>query len=202
MSTRLDLRTSLRQRLEDLNAAPLWDDGALNEAITAATLRYGTAIPAERTLALTVAANAQSIALPGNVESARIRFVIDPEGGYIPRQRLSPGGADATGTAQSWRSWGGVFYLERPARGGAWRIEYHASRSAPTDDITALDVAPGDEELVLALAMAQALERRIVADGKRGSASTALGSAATAAECEAAWLLRQRRRAVRSRWLG
>ncbi len=202
MTTRLDLRTSLRQRLEDLNAAPLWDDAVLNDAIAAATLRYGTSVPAERSLALSIAADAVSVALPANVEGARIKFVIDPAGFYIPRQRLAPGETEPGGRAQSWRSWGGIFYLERPAEGGSWRIEYHASRATTGDDITMLDIAPGDEELLLALAMAQALERRIVADGKRGSASTALVAAAATAEREAAWLLRQRRRVVRSRWLG
>ncbi len=202
MSTRLDLRTTLRQRLEDLNAAPLWDDAALNAAIAAATLRYGTAIPAERALAVTIAAGAQSIALPGQVESTRIKFVIDPDGVYVPRQRPVAAEPEPGSTAQSWRSWGGVFYLDQPAQPGSWRIEYHASRAATSDDITTLDIAPGDEELVLTLAMSQALERRVIADGKRGSASSALVTAATGAEREAGWLLRQRRRVVRSRWLG
>ncbi len=202
MTTRLDIRALLRQRLEDVNAAPLWDDATLNAAITAATLRYGTSVPAERSLALSIVAKAQSVALPSNVEGNRITFVIDPDGAYIPRQRLAPDDAGQAGTAQSWRSWGGIFYLEQPALGGSWRIEYHASRATTGDDITMLDITPGDEELLLALALAQALERRIVADGKRGSASTALVAAAAPAEREAAWLLRQRRRVVRSRWLG
>lgn len=202
MTTRLELRTTLRQRLEDLNAAPLWDDAVLNAAIGAATLRYGTSVPAERALALSVAADAMSVALPANVEGARITFVIDPAGVYIPRQRLAPGEIEPGGRAQSWRSWGGIFYLEQPAQGGSWRIEYHASRATTGDDITMLDIAPGDEELLLALALAQALERRIIAEGKRGSASSALVATAATAEREAAWLLRQRRRVVRSRWLG
>lgn len=202
MTTRLDLRTSLRQRLEDLSASPLWDDAALNEAITAAMRRYGLHVPAERTLSLTIAADAQSIALPSGVESERIRVVIDPAGTVVSWQRLTPGEAENAGAAQSWRSWGGLLYLQQPALGGSWRIEYHASRSDPADDVTALDVAPGDEELVLAMATSHALERRVVSEGKRGTASAAIANAAATAEREAAWLLARRRRAVRSRWLG
>jgi hypothetical protein len=201
MTTRLDLRASLRQRLEDLSASPLWDATTLNAAITAAMHRYGSSVPAERTLSLTISAGASSVALPSGVEGDRIRVVTDPDGTVVPRQRLAPGEADAAGGAQSWRSWGGLLSFSRPAQEGSWRIEYHASRPAPADDVTALDISPGDEEILLAMATSQALEHRIISEGKRGQAPSAIVNAAATAEREASWLLARRRRTVRSRWL-
>ncbi len=67
-----------------------------------------------------------------------------------------------------WRAWGTTIILGTPApRTGLWRIEHYANRADPLDDVTDLDVSPGDDDLILALAVAVALHRRAVAEGKR-----------------------------------
>lgn len=47
-------------------------------------------------------------------------------------------------------------------------MEYHDSRAVPVDDLAAVDVIPGDEEIVVLFAGVDALARRAVEDAKRG----------------------------------
>lgn len=209
MTTRLELRTALRRRLEDTGAAPLWDDATLNDALVAALRRYGAAIPAERTLTATVAKGATSVPVAGAVAPERIVRVLDERGATVPRQREAPGqeetgaGTSEIGLAQAWRWWDRTLRLQRPAVAtGAWRIEHLDAREVPTDDLAAVDIENGDEEVLLALAAATALHRRTIEDAKRGVPNRAVAAAATAAEAGGERLLATRRRRVRSAWLG
>lgn len=201
MTTRSTLRTTLRGRLEDLGAGPLWDDALLNDAIATAIRHYGQSLPAHRTLSLTLAAGARSAVLPADVEDDRIVVVIDATGERVPRHRAVAGGGTPP-AAQAWRAWGGLLSLDLPAVAGAWRVEYRAARTPPADDAVALDVAAGDEEIVLDLAAAVALDQRVVADAKRGTANDALQARAEMARQAAERALARRRRVVRGTWLG
>ncbi|MEJ7762382.1 MAG: hypothetical protein WKF80_06275 [Thermomicrobiales bacterium] len=201
MTTRATLRAALRGRLEDLGAGPLWDDALLDEAIAAAIRRYGQALPAHRMLSLTLAAGARSAVLAEDVQDDRIVAVIDPAGTRVPRHRAVPGD-DAAPPGQAWRAWGGVLALDRPAAPGAWRVEYRAARARPGSDAVAIDVATGDEEIVLGLATAAALDQRVVADAKRGTANGALGTRAEMSRQAAERALTHRRRVVRGAWRG
>ena len=176
MATRAELRTALRRRLEDAGGSPLWDDAILNDALAGAIGRYGGALPeggggdGER--------DGRGDERGGG--DGRDRGRADrPGAGRDRRDRGADGrgGGTGAGTApgaagleQAWRWWNGELRLQRPAAAtGTWRIEYRGPRSAPADDVSAVDVTAGDEEIVLTLAAAIALRRRAVEDGKRGA---------------------------------
>lgn len=167
MTTRLDLRTSLRRRLEDSGVTPLWDDAMLNDALAAAIRRYGARFPAERSATETALDGVTSIAFATPIQSAQIVRVLDPSGDAVPRQRRIDPDDFATGR-QSWRWWAGSLRLTAGASGGTWTVEYHDARAVPADDLATVDVTPGDEEIVVLFAAVDALARRAVEDAKRG----------------------------------
>lgn len=209
MTTRAELRAALRLRLEDgATGSPLWDDATLDDALASGIRAYGARLPKEAVAIVEVAAGDRAVAVPlsvgGAIDPARIVRVLDPGGAAVPRQAAdepSPVGSERLGP-QAWRWWDGALLFRRPAIGGAWRIEYLAPRLVPATDGAAVDVAPGDEEIPLALALASALERRVIEDGKRGSPPAGLAALAAAARAEAGRLLTARRRRVRGGWLG
>jgi len=203
MTSRATLRTSLRARLEDVGAGPLWDDATLNEAIAAAVRRYGQVVRASRTLSLSLAEGATSAILPADVEDDRIVAVFDPDGNRVARHRgtVSQPGEPSPGE-QAWRAWGGLLSLDLPAAGGTWRLDYRAVRSVPADDAVAVDLASGDEDLIVSLALAIALDQRIVADAKRGTANADLRDQSRMAHRAADRTLASRRRVVRGHWAG
>src|ERR687893_818248 len=51
MTTRLQLRTTIREILEDTTGAPLWSDAALNEYLAAGMRAYGVRFPRQATAA-------------------------------------------------------------------------------------------------------------------------------------------------------
>src|ERR671911_176187 len=84
--------------------------------------------------------------------------------------------SDATGgtrrVIQAWSAWAGTLRLQRPAAGdevGVWTIDYLSGRELAGDDISQQPVESGDEPIVVALAAAQAMKRRLVEDAKRGA---------------------------------
>jgi len=206
MATRAELRAALRLRLEDGAAVPLWDDAALNDALAGAVRAYGGRVPREAAAAVAVVVGAGRAAVPappaGAIEPARIVRVVDPGGAVVPRQEEGEAAAGGASGGQAWRWWDGALIFRRPAAGGTWQIEYLAPRLVPADDVSAVDLAAGDEEIVLALAQAAALRRRAVEDGKRGGRPGGLAALAEAARAEAARLLAARRRRARGGWLG
>jgi hypothetical protein len=202
MTTRAELRASVRQRLEDAGATPLWEDAALNDALAGAVRAYGARFPAEETTAVEVVAGATRVPVAG-IEAGRVVRVLDPAGGFVPRQADAAGdGAGALPVAQAWRWWDGELVLDRPAAAGSWRIEHLKARTPPGDDVAAVDVGAGDEEIVVALAAATALRRRAAEDAKRGMHSGGIAALAEALRAEAGRLLAARRRRARGSWLG
>lgn len=203
MTTRAELRTSLRQRLEDTGASPLWDDATLNDALAGALRVYSGRLPMEATTQVAVVAVTQQIVVNGEIEPERIVRVIDPLGREIPRQpdeHREGRGWDLL--EQAWRWWNGALRLERPALAGTWQIDYLTTRAAPADDLSPVAVLPGDEEIVLALAAASALRRRAIEDGKRGVRADAILALATSMRDEADRLMVARRRRARGGVLG
>ncbi len=69
------------------------------------------------------------------------------------------------------------------------------------DDVSPQPVEPGDEPIVIALAAAQALERRAIEDGKRGLKSSPVDGPAARLRGEAERLLAARKRRVRGGYL-
>jgi hypothetical protein len=204
MTTRLELRTSLRRRLEDTSATPLWDDAALNDFLAEAVRGYGTLFPRELVTNVNVTAGLMSVPVASPaIEPERIARVFDAAGDVVPRRGEERNGADAGGGfEQAWRWWAATLLLEHPVPvTGVWRIEYLGRRSLPSDDATAVEIVAGDEEIVLLLAAATALRRRAVEDAKRGGRTTAIEAAAEAAQREAEHLIARRRRRPRGGWL-
>lgn len=196
VTTRPAMRATIRRRLEDSGATPLWEDGVVDEAIAAAIARYGAHFPVERSTTVAIGAGGTSAVVSPALEWGQVVRVIDPAGQVVPRWR--EGAAAPAGSAQGWRWWGGALVLAAPAIGGTWRIDYLAPRTTPGDDVTALDLVTGDEEIVALLAAAWLVERRVVEDGKRGFGGDALARQASRFATQAEGLLRARLRRVRS----
>jgi len=206
MPNRLELRMILRRRLSDTGTNPLWDEDFLNDAITEAVRRYSTPVPRQAVAAISVMAGDRELAMPESVNAMRVVHVFDDHG--VPwrrwEQNTDPPPAP-TGYAETpaiWRAWATAIILGTPApRTGLWRLEHYANRADPLDDVTELDVSPGDDDLVLALAFATALHRRAVAEGKRYNGRSGvhpLTVAARTAQADADRLLWHRFRHVRS----
>jgi hypothetical protein len=206
MATRLQLRTTIREHLEDASGSPLWSDAALNEFLAAAVRAYGTSFPRQATAATDpIAAGATSVALPAGLVAlaAGIVAVRDARGRDVPRatERSGPAPADATGLVQTWSSWAGTLRLQRPAGGdeaGSWAIDYLAGRELIADDVSPQPVEAGDEPIVVALAAAQAMKRRLVEDAKRGAPLAGPAAAVAAFRDEAERLIAARKRRVRA----
>lgn len=161
----------LRRRLEDEGPDPLWDDAFLNDAIGEAVRRYSTHVPRQEVAAVAVLAGEREIEMPENVNAFRVARVFDDLGVPWPRWEGSgeappvPYGQPGNAT---WRVWGNTILLGAPVvRPGLWRIEHLVHRDAPVDDLLALDIQPNDEDIIVALALAVALSRRAISEGKR-----------------------------------
>jgi len=206
MTTRLDLRMTLRRRLSDTTTSPLWEDDFLNDAIAEAIRRYSTPVPRQAVAAVEVLAGTREIELPPTVNAMRIVHVFDDRGTPWRRWEESSDPPPApTGFAELpavWRAWSTSVILGTPApRTGTWRLEHYANRAEPVDDVLELDISLGDETLVIALAVAVALHRRAVAEGKRYNGRPGvhpIAAAARTAQSDADRLLWRRFRDVRS----
>jgi hypothetical protein len=194
MTTRSDLRTSLRIRLEDPTPNPLWSDSMLHDFLRVALLRYSARYPAQRTETVTATGGELVLPISGpSVERDIVRVHL-PNGSILPH-------AVAGDPAPGWTFWNGALMLTTPAPAGSWQIDELALREIPTDDVTELDLPPGDDEIVVLQAASSALLRRSVEAGKRGmeSSSLALVRVAEAYERAADSLIRARlRRAIGS----
>jgi hypothetical protein len=203
MATRAQLRTTLRERLEDTSGSPLWADASLNEFLIAAVRAYGVRFPKPSTAATSaIVSGVTSIALPAGVPETAVVAVRDGRGRDVPpaTERFGPAPVDATGLAQGWRVWSGMLRLQRPATGdevGAWAIDYMAGRELVADDVSAQPIEAGDEPIVIALAAAQALERQSIEDAKRSTKASPAEGPATKFRAEADQLISARKRRVR-----
>lgn len=202
-TTRADLRGMLRRRLTDTSQDPLWDDQFLNDAIDESVRRYSARFQREASATTTVIAGDRQLTIPTGINPARIVKIFDDRGDIwrqwagtassVPPVAYAP----ATGD-HFWRVWGGELMLASPApRSGTWRLEHLADRRIVTDDITPMDLQPGDEDIHIALAMNVALMRRAIAEGKRtvGKGAHPLVGAARMAQVDADklfWLRRRR----------
>lgn len=168
MTTRAELRASLRFRLEDPNAGGLFSDADLNEAIAAAILAYAARVPRHISAALAVVAGQRDYALPA--DCLRIDAVYDADS-----HQLSPGGGEGLSrsvwaTAITWSVWDRTLTLDPAPRASSasWRIRYVATRTPIAADAGDQPIEPGDAVIVAALAEAAAWGRRAAHETKRG----------------------------------
>jgi len=207
MTNRLQLRTTIREILEDTSGAPLWSDTALNEYLAAAMRAYGMRFPRQATAATyAIPTGASSVALPAGLLATEIVAVRDAAGRDVPRasQRTGPAPGDASGgtrrVIQGWSAWEGTLRLQRPAAGdeaGVWTIDYLTGRELAGDDVSQQPVESGDEPIVVGLAAAQAMKRRLVEDAKRGAPLAGPAAAVATFTAEAERLIDARKRRVR-----
>jgi hypothetical protein len=190
--------------LEDTGVTPLWDDATLNGFLNEAMRHYGARFPREASTTISVPAGATHIAVAG-IEPDQIRRIFDAEGVLVPRQTgfdPPPSGGPASG--QAWRWWNSTLILNHPAPGeGDWTIEHGSARSLPDDDTTEADIIPGDDDIVVHLAIAAALRRRAIEDGKRGLSRSGdmMPTLAAQADAHARQLIAARLRRVRGGWI-
>ena len=191
MTTRSDLRASLRVRLEDPTPAPLWTDAVLHDFLRAALHRASARFPRQMTETLVATGGELVLPLAGPALERDIVRVHRPDGTVL----CSSVPGDPT---PGWSFWSGALVLNTPAPAGSWRIDYLALLELPDDDVTAIDLPAGDEEVVVLLAASGALLRRSVEVGKRGqeASSLALVRVADAYERAAESLMRARFRRV------
>lgn len=184
MTTRLQMRTMLRNRLQDHGPDPLWADDFLNDAVAEAIRRYSTSMPRQAVSAIAVLQGDQEIEMPNDVNVLRVVRVFDERGQLIPRwEGLGeappvPGGS--TGT--TWRAWANSILLGHVVtRSGVWRIEHMVHREPPIDDFESLDIQPNDEDIIVALSLSVALSRRAISEGKRYTGKSGVHPLAAAA---------------------
>jgi hypothetical protein len=211
MTTRLELRTSLRERLEDTGGAPLWSDAALNAWLGEAVRLYGVQIPVQATVTTAVVtAGDLTIVLPAGVATEAVATVRNAAGATVPRvdDRVpGPAPGQSPAAAQGWSAWGDTVRLRRAAAGadelGTWSIDYAAGRELTGNDLDSQSIVAGDEPVIVALAAALALDQRSVERGKRGDTAAAreMRTLAGRARDEATALLAARRRRPRSGFL-
>jgi hypothetical protein len=207
MTTRAQLRISIRERLEDTSGSPLWTDAALNEFLGTALRIYGARLPRPATATTAaVMAGATSITLPAGVVETAIVAVRDGSGRDVPpaTERFGPAAADAASLRQAWRVWAGTVRLQRAASGdelGVWAIDYLGGRELVADDVSPQPIESGDEPIVIALAAAQALQRRAIEDIKRSPKSSPADGPAARLRDEAETLIAARKRRVRGGYL-
>ena len=192
MTTRADLRASLRVRLEDPTPAPLWIDAVLHDFLREALNRYSARFPREQTETVVAAGGELLLPVAGPTRERDIVRVHLPDGTLLPP-------ANSGDSAPGWTFWNGALVLNAPAPAGSWAIDYLALRVLPDDDLTPIELPAGDEEMVVLMAASGALLRRSVEVGKRGldTSSLALVRVAEAYERAADSLIRSRfRRAI------
>lgn len=206
MPTRLELRAVIRRRLADSTVDPLWDDQLLNDAIAEGIRRYSTRVPRQESTLLAVTVGDRELTIPPTVNAMRVVRLFDDRGEMWKRWN---GGSDFPPTPEArtrnelvWRAWANAIFLDTPApRSGFWRAEHLANRTVPTNDVDPIDIQPGDDDLIVALALAIALDRRAISDGKRYTGKSGvhpLAAAARTARIDADRLVWERLRAVRS----
>lgn len=176
MATRAESRASVRLRLEDTGGSPLFTDADLNDFLAEALQLYGRLNPPRAKATAAVAAGAVVVAAPAGVEPHLVVNVRDGTGAdvLVMNGRQGYGPSASSWVAQAWRAGVGELVLERAVaaeEAGNWTLEYLGSRSLPGADGTAMPIEAGDEPVVVGLAVAAALQRRLTEDYKRGAKS-------------------------------
>lgn len=191
MTTRPQIRTMVRIRLQDETADPLWPDDVLNDAISEAVRRYSTSMPRQAVSAIAVLQGDQEIEMPQDVNVLRVVRIFDDRGQLIPRWEGTgdPPPVPGCSSGITWRAWANAILLGQQAvRSGIWRVEHMVHRESPMDDLSDLDIQPNDEDIIVSLALSVALSRRAIAEGKRYTGKSGvhpLAAAARAAQVDA-----------------
>lgn len=192
MATLSTVRARVRTRLEE-QAAAVWSDAEIDEAITASLEEYSHLFPREESVALPVSAGATSVDGPeGTFEVLRLTL----ENGWVVPRRASPVG-NSRGEELAWEWFGGTIHFSRPIEAqtlSVWCLTGSAIEQVPEADIGVIVLG----------AVWRALQQRGVQDFKRGGplGGMSYGSAVGSSEREYTRAMDARRRRARSRALG
>jgi hypothetical protein len=196
----------VRRRLGDTGIDPLWDDTFLNDAIDEGLRRYGARLPRQVSTTIAVTMGDRELVLPYTINPLRVVRLFDDDGElwqpWFGVGDTPPSPVGRCGNKLLYRMWAESLYLDAPVpRTGFWRVEHVTNRILPTDDVTPMDFAPGDDDLIIASSLAVALNRRAINDGKRYTGKSGvhpMAAAARNAECDANHLIGSRLRVARS----
>lgn len=166
MTTRAEIRTRLRERLSDPASGGFWTDSYLNTCIANATQAYGIRVITRKRSSQAIVAGTDTYTIPADAIS--IREVVDAQGQTLtnrhPEVPRSP-----WGTLQGWYQEGRELVLTpTPTQSQTVKLTYIPSRTPVADDVTAIPIEPGDEVILLALAEADAWNRRAGHESLRG----------------------------------
>ena len=158
MTTRAQLRSTIRTELNDSGGAQLWTDVVLNELITQAIRTYGRKLSKEARTTITVIASQEAYNLPADfVKAARVEQPDDTVRVLSPRSQVS----SRTSGPGTYRIWAGQILLNPiPAAAGSDQnitLEYYARYAEPTADGDTLATPASDDDVLVALACADAM---------------------------------------------
>lgn len=169
MTTRLALRTVIRDELNDNAATKLWSDGLLNTWINEAIRTYSRELPKEVSTTITVVANQASYALPSDLDRVirveqpkdSIRFPISSSRPSADSGQLVDRQDRVTGAARSgYRVFGSNLILDpEPTAAGAdenVRLEYLGRYAEPAADTDVIATPASDDDLLVAVVGARA----------------------------------------------
>lgn len=164
MATRAELRSRVRTRLEDAGASALWPDAELDDYLGEGYREVGRVAPVAATEAIATVAGQTGYTLTGTVR--RVLGVL-LNGAILPQ--VSPAEVGATGAAQCWAFTPPATLTLNHAAGADQALSVRVLRApafpAADGDASGLDAAA--EDLAVWAAVVLALDRRLVADGKR-----------------------------------
>lgn len=198
MTSRSALRQLIRDELNDNAATKLWSDGLLNEYIGQAIRAYSRELPEEATTTIVVAAGQAAYSLP-----ARFAQAIRVE---QPKDTLRVLGERAP---HGYRIFAAQIILDpEPTAAGAsydLKLEYLRTYAEPAADGDTLATPTGDDDVLVRLACALALQwvstdeaKRMRFERQRGVSAMSM---ATAYEGDARAAIQLRKRRIRTSFL-
>jgi hypothetical protein len=179
MTTRAQLRASIRAELNDSGGATLWSDALLNEFINQAIRTYSRELPKEITTALTVVANQAAYSLPSDFDRAiRVEQPDDTIRAYDPRERtltddlsMSESSGATRHGAWAYRIWANQIILDpTPTTAGGDQnitLDYLGRYAEPSVDGDTIATPASDDDILAALACADALRWISMDESKR-----------------------------------
>ncbi|MFN8525644.1 MAG: hypothetical protein U0821_21310 [Chloroflexota bacterium] len=167
MTTRAQLRTTIRSELNDGGATPLWPDTLLNEWILEGLRDYGRQVGLEKSQTISSVAGQASYTLAADV--IQVKRVEHPAGCFRVPAAFAAGdavptvdlvGVTAPSAALTFEVWGGALVLS-PAPDTAGQpivVRYLGAYAEPASDASVLDVPPREEEALVFYVCRRALQ--------------------------------------------
>jgi hypothetical protein len=160
VTTRAQLRATIRSELNDSGGTPLWADALLNEYVAQVIRRYGDQLPEEATTTITVVANQTAYVLPARFQQAmRVEQPTETERVGNPRHPWS------------YHVFAGQLVLDSaPTQAGSEQnvtLDYLRWYAEPAADGDTLATPSQDDDVLVALVCARALAELATDESKR-----------------------------------